>query len=147
MKKLIIAAVVVLSMSVQAFAVGITVQCKAHYDGSDCKPATKGVCIIIKALPEPSSDSFNGDMIYDRSQSSIVLTFSKSKDMTQTTFASYFNGGTFLIDADSPVSPNVLKSIYYPYSSLTINQGKYQYTVNGDIITVVIPTVNSAISK
>jgi hypothetical protein len=142
MKKLIIAAVVVLGMSVQAFAITITINTKSQWDGTACGEATKGLCIRLDLLSTPSDVSFNGNMVYDRSQG-LVLTFSKSKDMTRSTFSTYFSGGNFLVDGDSPIAGEVLKSINYPYASMTIKQGKYQYTVDGDIITVVIPAGNS----
>jgi hypothetical protein len=149
MKKLVIALVAMVVTSVQAFAVGITIQCKAHYssDTRNCEDATKGVCMIIRAISiEPSSKTFNGNIVFDRSQG-FVLTFSKSKDMTQTTYSAYFGGGSFLVDGDSPISTEVLKSISCPYSSFTIKQGKYLYSVDGDIITVIIPATDSSISK
>jgi hypothetical protein len=145
MKKLIIAAVVLVSMSIQAFALTITINTKSQWNGSACAEATKGLCIRMDLLSTPSSTSFNGNIAYDRSQG-LILTFSKSKDLTRTTYSAYFNEGSFLVDGDSSIPADVLKGINYPYTSMTIKQGKYQYSVDGDIITVVIPT-NNTLSK
>jgi hypothetical protein len=142
MKKLIIAAVILIGATVQSFAIGITIQCKSNYDrdSRSCFESTRGLCMIISAFTTPSANTFNGNISYDRSQG-IVLTFSKSKDMTRTIFSTYFSGENFLVDGDSQISPEVLTAIKYPYVStgFVIKEGKYKYSINGDIITVVIP--------
>jgi hypothetical protein len=144
MKKLIVAAVILLSTTAQMFAgitVGIVVSTKSHWDGSVCAPTEKGCCIrIFTGGAFLSKDEFGGNIFYDRTQG-LVLTLSK-KDLGSTLFSSYFGGGTFLVDADSPISSDVLQKISFSSKSFTIKQGKYQYSIDGDIITIIIPTIS-----
>ncbi|MBA3284343.1 MAG: hypothetical protein H0U27_04705 [Nitrosopumilus sp.] len=145
MKKLLLIAVVFIATTMSSLAdVTVGFSTKARWDAQvkDCAEA-KGVCIHISfgALVVPSATEFNGKMVYDASKG-LVFKFSKSQDMTRTIFSTYFSNNSFYVAGDSPVDAEALLKAGYPSTSskgFTISQGRYPYSIDGDIITVVIP--------
>ena len=142
MKKLILAAVILLVTTAHTFAISITVTLttKAHWDGSSCAYAPQGICVRLTLGTEMlSTNEVNGNMSYDKARG-IILTFSKSKDLQKKGNSSLFANNSFIVDGDSPISYSLLRKIGYSISKdYTIKKGKYSYSTEGDIITVIIP--------
>jgi hypothetical protein len=141
MKKLFIAAVVLVAMSVQAIAgeIVITIRTKSTWDGASkvCINSDRGLCMRINALAQrPESTEFNGKISFDRTQG-IVIKIAK----TEISKFNCFSNGVLKVDGDSPIAIDILNKISFPNASkgFTLNAGTYKYLVEGDEVIVIIP--------
>lgn len=146
MKKILVIAAILVASSLKMMAgitVGVTFTTKAHWNGSECANVDKGLCVrLTVGTAIQTSESFTGSMTYDKAQG-LILTFNKVKELDRSILNSYFGQGAFHVDADSPISNEVLQKIGFPNASkgFTILKSNYKYIQNGDNLTVVIPVI------
>lgn len=129
MKKLIIAAVVVL-MSAQAFA-GITVSLMVEFGHKDadrvCQP--KGICSIGISVSKMVAGHI------DDSTGSLVLTFSKGTAQ-QDLYAAEFANNIFYVPADYSVPQDICSKL--GVDKFNIKANKYKVVETGESYTVTI---------
>jgi hypothetical protein len=117
--------------------IGIDFSTKAYWDGQtkSCLQREKGFCLHISIelnmLPGHIIGSINYSPI-----DGLIFTFNKKTSVLSETFDELFKGGFFIMDGDGTFSDDLLLKLGLP-QGYRIPAGKYPYTENGGIVTVV----------
>jgi hypothetical protein len=118
--------------------IGIDFSSKAYWDGpsQSCLPREKGCCFHISFDFKVLAPGHIYGTLETRQNNELAFSFSKKGGLLPETWKELVRNGYFVLDGDGTFSEDLLKKLGLP-ANFKLSEGKYSYTENGDIATVI----------
>ncbi|MCX6246651.1 MAG: hypothetical protein NTW10_02855 [Bacteroidetes bacterium] len=120
--------------------ISIEFSSKAYWDGpsKSCLPRDNGCCFHISfgGSDSPVSPGKIIGSLDIRPKNEIVFTFSIKAGILPGTSKEFLKGGYFILDGEGTFSEEILAKLGLP-ASFRLSPGRYPYTENGDVVTVI----------
>ena len=118
--------------------IGIDFSSKAYWDGTtkSCLPRDKGCCFHISIEFKVIEKGQIRGTLETRPNNEIAFSFSKRGGILPETWKELVNNGYFILDGDGTFSEEILRTLGLS-ANFRLSVGKYSYTENGDVVTVI----------